>query len=47
MNCATKQLKQQIQMVKEKMDDKFNRIISMIQRNYILTNVKPEVLFKK
>jgi hypothetical protein len=34
-------------MVKEEMDDKFNRIISMIQQNPILTNVKPEVLFKK
>jgi site-specific recombinase XerD len=42
-----KELKQQIQMVKEEMDDKFNRIISMIQQNPILANVKPEVLFKK
>jgi integrase/recombinase XerD len=42
-----KELKQQIQMVKEEMDDKFNKIISMIQQNPILAQVKPEALKSK
>ncbi|HJT83299.1 MAG TPA: site-specific integrase [Nitrososphaeraceae archaeon] len=42
-----RELKQQIQMVKEDMDNKFNKIISMIQQNPLLINVKPEILEKK
>ena len=42
-----KELKQQIQIVKEEMNNKFNRIISMIQQNPILTQVKPEMLISK
>ena len=42
-----RELKQQIQMVKEEMDDKFNKIISMIQQNPLLANVKPDKLKNK
>ena len=42
-----KELKQQIQIVKEEMDNKFNQIISMIQQNPILAQVKPEILVDK
>jgi hypothetical protein len=42
-----KELKQQIQMVKEEMDNKFNQIISMIQQNPLLAQVKPEALKNK
>jgi integrase/recombinase XerD len=40
-------LKQQIQMVKEEMDNKFNQIISLIQQNPLLANVKPDILSLK
>jgi predicted amidophosphoribosyltransferase len=42
-----RELKQQIQTVKEEMDNKFNQIISMIQQNPILAQVKPEILVDK
>ena len=42
-----KELKQQIQMVKEEMNNKFNQIISMIQQNPLLAQVKPEILVDK
>jgi hypothetical protein len=42
-----KELKQQIQMVKEDMDNKFNKIISMIQQNPLLAQVKADVLIKR
>ena len=42
-----RELKQQIQIVKDEMNDKFNKIISMIQQNPLLVNVKPEILEKK
>lgn len=42
-----KELKQQIQIVKDEMNDKFNNIISMIQQNPLLANVKTDVLNKK
>lgn len=42
-----KELKQQIQMVKEEMNHKFNQIISMIQQNPLLAQVKPEILVDK
>ena len=42
-----RELKQQIQIVKEEMNDKFNQIISMIQQNPDLVQVKPEVLISK
>ena len=42
-----KELKQQIQMVKEEMDNKFNKIISMIQQNPLLVNVKLDNLKNK
>ena len=42
-----KELKQQIQIVKDEMNDKFNQIISMIQQNPSLAQVKPEVLISK
>ena len=34
-------------MIKDEMDSKFNQIISMIQRNPILAQVKPEALIQK
>ena len=42
-----RELKQQIQIVKEEMDDKFNKIISMIQQNPLLAQVKPDKLKNK
>jgi hypothetical protein len=42
-----RELKQQIQTVKEEMDNKFNQIISMIQQNPILAQVKTDVLLNK
>jgi site-specific recombinase XerD len=42
-----RELKQQIQMVKEEMDNKFNKIISMIQQNPLLAQVKTDVLINK
>ena len=42
-----RELKQQIQMVKDEMDSKFNQIISMIQQNPNLAKIKPEVLQNK
>jgi integrase/recombinase XerD len=42
-----RELKQQIQTVKEEMDNKFNQIISMIQQNPILAQVKTGVLLNK
>ncbi len=42
-----RELKQQIQIVKEEMDNKFNTIISMIQLNPLLANVKPDKLKNK
>lgn len=42
-----RELKQQIQIVKEDMDNKFNQIISMIQQNPLLANIKPEKLKNK
>ena len=42
-----RELKQQIEIIKEEMNHKFNQIISMIQQNPILAKIKPEVLTKK
>ncbi|HSF50413.1 MAG TPA: site-specific integrase [Nitrososphaeraceae archaeon] len=42
-----RELKQQIQIVKEEMNDKFNKIISMIQKNPLLANIKPDKLKNK
>ena len=42
-----RELKQQIQIVKDEMNDKFNQIILMIQKNPILAQVKPEALKNK
>jgi site-specific recombinase XerD len=42
-----RELKQQIQMVKEEMDDKFSKIISMIQQNPLLAQVKTDILLNK
>jgi integrase/recombinase XerD len=42
-----RELKQQIQTVKEEMDNKFNQIISMIQQNPLLAQVKTDVLINK
>ena len=42
-----RELKQQIQMVKEEMDTKYNKILSMIQQNPLLAQVKADVLINK
>ena len=42
-----KELKQQIQTVKEEMNDKFNKIILMIQQIPSLSHIKPKVLLQK
>ena len=42
-----KELKQQIRMVKEEMNDKFNKIILMIQQNPLLAQVKTDILLNK
>lgn len=42
-----KELKQQIQIIKDEMNDKFNKIILMIQQNPTLSQIKPEVLVEK
>jgi site-specific recombinase XerD len=39
-----RELKQQIQIVKDEMNDKFNKIISMIQKNPKLSYIKPKIL---
>ena len=42
-----KELKQQIRTVKEEMNDKFNKIILMIQQIPSLSHIKPEALMQK
>lgn len=42
-----RELKQQIQIVKQEMNDKFNIIIDLIQQNPLLAQLKPEVLRNK
>ena len=39
--------RQQMKDFEEKMDQRFNQVMSMIQENPVLAHLKPEVLTKK
>jgi hypothetical protein len=47
MQAMKQKYDQDLQAIREETNQRFNEIISMIQRNPKLTQVKPEILMKK